>query len=292
MQTEEKICIFTDSAADIPYEQAEKYGISILPVLLTFGGKTIREYYDITPQEYWKVLKNEQELPTTAQVQLNDFYEFYKKAAADGYNKIIGIIINGGGSGTFSAACTARNMFYDENGTQTEIVLLDSGTYSYLYGSIAIECAKMRDSGMGFREIAVNAQKMLSDVFAVLGIYTLKYLKKSGRISGGAAFVGEALGFRPIALVADGGVNVCGRVRGDRQVIPAMVEKAKKQLDGAKIKKAGILYADVPEEEICRLEQLLKSELSLDGLDRTPIGSAVTTNAGPNSLAVYFIKDE
>ena len=52
----EKIHILTDSSADIPQAQVEAHGIEIVPITLTHEGRTIREYYDITPEEYWKLL--------------------------------------------------------------------------------------------------------------------------------------------------------------------------------------------------------------------------------------------
>lgn len=46
----EKIHILTDSSADIPQAQVEAHGIEIVPITLTHEGRTIREYYDITPR--------------------------------------------------------------------------------------------------------------------------------------------------------------------------------------------------------------------------------------------------
>ena len=64
----EKIHILTDSSADIPQAQVEAHGIEIVPITLTHEGRTIREYYDITPEEYWKLLEDSREIPVTAMV--------------------------------------------------------------------------------------------------------------------------------------------------------------------------------------------------------------------------------
>ena len=39
----EKIHILTDSSSDIPQEQVEKYGIEIVPIMLSHEGRTFRE---------------------------------------------------------------------------------------------------------------------------------------------------------------------------------------------------------------------------------------------------------
>ena len=53
----EKILIISDSACDIPKEEVERYGIGILPVMVSYGGKTYAEYYDIVPKNTGKCLK-------------------------------------------------------------------------------------------------------------------------------------------------------------------------------------------------------------------------------------------
>ena len=58
----------------------------------------------------------------------------------------------------------------------------------------------MREQGESFDAIVSVVKSRLNRVEAYLGVYSLKFLKKSGRISGGAAFVGEALGLKPISM--------------------------------------------------------------------------------------------
>ena len=45
----------------------EKYGIDIVPITITYDGHSIREYYDVTPEEYWKLIEQVRDIPTTAQ---------------------------------------------------------------------------------------------------------------------------------------------------------------------------------------------------------------------------------
>ena len=65
-----------------------------------------------------------------------------------------------------------------------------------------------------------------------LAAYSLKQMKKSGRISAAAAVMGELMGIRPIITLIDGKTKVEAKVRGDDKVVPAMVELAKKAQRG------------------------------------------------------------
>ena len=49
----------------------------------------------------------------------------------------------------------------------------------------------------------------------ILGPYSLKQMKKSGRISAAAAVMGELMGIRPIITLIDGKTRVESKVRGD-----------------------------------------------------------------------------
>ena len=149
----EKICIFTDSASDITHEEAERWDVKVAPLHVTVDDQTYLEYYEISPQEYWKMLEESETFPQTAQVGMEWFLNLYKQAHEDGCTHCIGVLINGSGSGTYQAACITRDMFYDEYGEAMTIELIDSRCYSYTYGKVAVTGAKMREEGKSFAEI-------------------------------------------------------------------------------------------------------------------------------------------
>ena len=283
----EKICIFVDSASDLTHELAEKWNIDVVPIQITVGGKTLREYYDITPQEYWDMLQNSSEFPQTAQVSIEEFQKQFKKAKDAGCTHCIGLLINSNGSGTYQTATIVRDMFYEEYGEDMKIELIDSKAYSFLYGCVAVAGAQLREVGASYEEIVTAMRSQLKCMRAHLGIYSLRHLKKSGRISGGAAFVGEALGLRPIACVMKGEVNVMGKVRGDRAVVPKLAELVSEDAVDRSSQTAYVAYAAVPEDQISEAEQLLRQE-GFANVQRIPLGAAITTNTGPKSIAVIF----
>ena len=284
----EKIHILTDSSADIPQEQVEAYGIEIVPISLTHEGRTFREYYDITAEEYWKLLEDSREIPTTAMVTPTVFLDSYRRAAERGCTHVLGVLINGKGSGTYQAACLARDMFREEYGGGMHIELFDSATYTYIYGHIVVMAASLRDQGDSFDAIVSLVRSRLSRVEAFLGVYSLKHRKKSGRISGGAAFVGEALGLKPISHVYDGGVQVCDKVRGEKALVSGLIRKVSARVQQPDKQTAILLYGAVPGERMEELEKRLRTEIGFKAVIRCPIGPSVITNTGPQALAVAF----
>lgn len=283
----QKIHIITDSASDIPKEVVDKLSIEIIPITITFDGKTVREFYDIEIEDYWSVLENNAEIPKTSQTTPADYFDAFVRAKENGITHIISVIINSQGSGSFGSANIARDMFYEEHGKDIVIELLDSGTYSYIYGHGVTEIAKMRNDGKSFDEILDRAKINISLAQGCLGVYKLKHLAKSGRISGGAAFIGEALGLKPISRVSDGTVEVIDKARGVQNLLKKMAEFA---VNNSGDKDVAIIgYGKIPDDDINFLETSLK-EGGFKNVERRKIGASVLTNAGPQSIGVFYYR--
>lgn len=71
----EKIKIITDSTADLPKDIYEKYDIEVLPLLINFGEESYLDGVEINTDEVFERIRNENILPTTAQVTPNRFVE-------------------------------------------------------------------------------------------------------------------------------------------------------------------------------------------------------------------------
>lgn len=283
----EKIKFFSDSSCDICQEQVEKNDIKIIPIQVTHEGRTFREYYDMTPQRYWKLLEESKEIPATTQITPAQVLECYREAFDAGYTHMLGILINAAGSGSFQSCLIARDMFYDEYGESMRIELIDSETYSYIYGRVLLEACAMRDKGDRFDDILQVTRARMRRSEAVLGVYTLRHLKKSGRISGAAAFVGEALGLKPIMQVGEGAVTVVDKARGEKNLVPRVLGLVAQRAVHPETQTAVLLHGDLPEEKLAAIENGIRA-LGFAGVARNPIGIAVITNTGPQAFAVMY----
>ncbi len=104
----QKIKLMTDSVSDISKEQAEALGIKMLYIPITIEGKPLREEIDFTKEEFYKMIENAQEYPSTAQITPFEIQEAYEQAAAEGCTDLIYMTIGAGGSGTYANAERAK----------------------------------------------------------------------------------------------------------------------------------------------------------------------------------------
>ena len=224
----QKIKLMTDSVSDIPKEQAEALGIHMLYMPITIEGKPLREEIDFTKNEFYEMLENAKEYPSTAQITPFEALEAFEQVADEGYTNLIYVTIGAGGSGTYANASMAREQFKEAHPDSTlNIHLVDGRNYTAAYGYAVVEAAKKLARGAGVPELT----DYLEDWVRHAGLYfvpmTLKYVKRSGRVSAAAAFAGELLGLKPLCRICNCQSSVLQKIRGEQNIIPKLVEVAK-----------------------------------------------------------------
>ena len=284
-----KFAVLTDSASDMPPELAQKAGVDILCFKITVDGKSYIEREDFTFTEYYEMLRSCQGVPTTAQITIFEFLEQFEKYAAEGIKNVLYVAINSGGSGTYDAALLAEQQFREKNpDSDMKIWIVDSHTYSMSYGCFVAEAAAKLRSGAEMRDVVEWLEDMFSRVEIVLGAYTLKFMKKSGRISAAAAFAGELLGLRPIISLINGVSTVENKVRGDAGVMPALLEHAGGRMDDTK----QYMVAGTDEKRMSELAALCRKKWKAAPMQVFLLGSAVSTNTGPDVVAIVFMGEK
>lgn len=281
-----KIKIVTDSASDVSYEAEERYGIRVLCFGLTVDDKAYTERRDFTPVEFYEVLKNAHRLPTTAQYTPMQFAEAYEEIWEEGYSDLIYIGINGKGSATYQNSLMARENFYEEHPEAREkmkIHCVDSGTYCLGYGYPVVEAAKKAKNGASVQEILAYLDNWFACCSVYFVPYTLEYVKKSGRVSSAAAFVGELMGLKPIITFLNGESKNLEKVRGEKAAVPALVKL------GLKTMIPHTEYAVIVGSNPAYAKQLAAEMEKAVGYPPAMMenaGAAITINAGPDLVGL------
>ena len=282
-----KIAILTDSCCDIPEELAREYNIDILPFTITLDGKSYTEREDFGFDEFYKMLRTAQGVPSTAHITALQFCEKYCEYVDAGYTDVLHVTINSTGSATNEAAQMAQGLLREERPEhQLKIHLMDSHTYSMVYGWPLCNAARKIRNGAELRPVMEELERVFNCSEIVLAAFSLKQMKKSGRISAAAAFAGELLGLRPIISLNQGVSKVEAKVRGDSAVIPAMIRQVKARVEDLASMPYQIGYTDV--ECVTDLIKLCKKEFGHPPENVFKLGAAVATNTGPDALAITY----
>ena len=283
-----KIMIVTDSCCDLSKETIEELGITVLPFTLTMGGETFREIFDKSTQEVYDLMASSDEIPKHSQISPLTFEETYKKLYDEGYTDVISVSINSQGSGTYNNSIIGKDDFFENNpevNGKMRIFNIDSKSYTVLYGYPIMEAVKKIRKGASVEEIVAYFDDWfkVSAMYAVP--YNLKYARKSGRISAAKAFAGELLGLKPIIEFADGETNTVDKIRGEKNIVPKLVECVEKRMT-----------PQTPYIMLHGRDDTLAKEVEKELIKRTgrkaetyqSIGAVVSANIGPDIVAVLI----
>ena len=279
-----KIGFLTDSSADIPQDLAEKYGIELVGFPINVDGTEYIERKDFTNDQFYQIMRDAQGVPTTAAITQLQWCEIYERYVDEGYTDLVHLSINSNGSSTYNNALKAVEMLEEERpGHKLKIQVLDSHTYSMVFGWHLCECArKVRNGG----ELATCVEEMMYNLDCAevcLAAYSLKQMKKSGRVSAAAAVVGDLLGIRPIISLNEG----VSKVRGDAAVPPAMVKWVASRVDDVRDMPYIVGYTSSKTKRD-ELVKLCKKTFGHAPLTTFQLGAAVSANTGPDAIAIAF----
>lgn len=281
----EKIKFITDTACDIPLSTALAQGVEEAPLTVTILGKTYRESYDISPQEFYDLCGQSKELPVSAGVNSAEYYTRLEAAWREGYDAVCIVCINARGSVCYTAACHARDDFFEDHPEvqgKLRVEIVDSRTYSIAYGIAVMKAARMAKNGSSLDDIL----SFFDDWFDRVEIYfcplSFDYVRRSGRVSRTIAFVGETLGIRPVIHIIEGHTAADAKVRGNGKITGAMEKIAMNRMLPAG--DYGILVG-TPRDLAEDLERRLTQYTGHPPAVVESAGPCITINGGPALVA-------
>lgn len=278
--------IITDGTSDLSAQRAAELNVHVMPMRVFFGQEGFLDGVDITREEFFARLESCQELPTTSQLNPDDFLEVFQKYVDQG-DQVVGIFLSSELSGTCQSACIARDMVGGG-----EIHIVDSRTVTFALALLVEEAVRMRDEGLSAARIAEAVEQLARRTKLLAIVDTLTYLKKGGRISAATAAVGGLLGIKPIVEVdSRGTVEAVGKARSmasGLEWIARHIEQA--PADPAYAVAYG--HSNSPERVPLCMEAL--KDVLPQG--RPPlmgsIGAVIGTHVGPGAVGVAYIAAE
>lgn len=283
-----RIQFLTDSAADLPVQLREQPDIRVLPFPIAMEDREYMDCFDFTPQEFYEMLLATDKIPTHAQLTAYLFEESFEQSYQAGYTDLIYTSINAKASSTYDNAMQAKESFFHEHPEAAEtfsIHIINAGNYTMSYGWAVSQGAKMAQNGASVEEIVAYIKDWVAHARVLFAPLDLRFAKKSGRVSAAAAFMGEALGLKPVMTFQDGESKILAKVRGEKNVISAMLDICQR----SRVKDSPYLIirannADMADKLTAACEETLGQSAELSYY----IGGVIAINAGPNLIGMIY----
>lgn len=276
------IKILTDSSCTLSQSEADKLGVRVIPLGITFGSEGFKDGINIDNEQFYAKLFEGKNYPHTSQPSPQELEEYFSKARDEG-ETILFLPLSSKISGTYECALSVK-----ERGGFDNVYVYDSLCTTIMLQMLVEEAAKRAD--LPIEELLDYVDKLRKRAKLFAGIDTLYYLAKGGRLNTATAAVGSLLQVKPLITISDKGtIDVVGKQLGTKAGIRAVA----KALDLSKIDLSyGIrfLYSYTRENTddlISRLE--LDEKYIVAPRDLGPI---VGAHIGPNAYGYVYVEKE
>ncbi len=277
-----KVALITDSTAYIPRDWIDKYGIKVAPSVVIWDGEELRDWYDITAEEFFNRLENSSSLPTTSQPTPAYFKALYDELAAEGKD-ILGVHISHKLSGTFSSAEQAKAMLPEAN-----IENVDTLSASMGEGWPLLMAVKATQDGKTLAECKQIVEDASKHTGILLTVNTLEFLHRGGRIGGAKRLLGSALNLKPLLQVVDGQIEPAENVRTRKKSLNRLAELAVERIGDQRPIYMAAIHANAMEDAEMVLEQIAE-KLPLKARIVTNVAPTVGTHTGPGTVGIAYM---
>lgn len=279
--------VVTDTAAYLTPEQIEKYHITVLPVTVILGGKQYKETEELDLNTFYDYLKNEKELPTTAQVSMGQIEEAYDKLVEDGVDKIISIHLS---SGITSFMDNLR--MFCKTYSKAKVFPIDSLSASAGEANLCLLAGALVAEGKEAEEIVPKLEELRSTTDVYFAVDDLKHLMRTGRLSNRSAVIGNILNIKPLLTFNDEGkIIAIGKERTMKRCLRLMMLELQKNLEQVDYK----IHATVIDANNDVLSEAWVDELHETFPDVrvtiSHLGPSISVHTGEKTMGILWSKD-
>lgn len=219
------IGIITDSHSSITQEEAKKLGIWVVPMPFYIDGECYYEGINLTREEFFEKLESGSKI-TTSQPAPADVCDVWDWALKE-YEKVLYMPLSSGLSGSCETAMAlARDEEYEGR-----VLVVDHGQVATPLHQLVLDTMELIEKGYSAEEIKELLECGKDRMMIYIGVETLEYLKRGGRITPAAAAIGGVLNIKPVLKLETGKLDSYKKCRGFGKVKKTMIDAMKEDIE-------------------------------------------------------------
>jgi DegV family protein with EDD domain len=280
-----RIVFITDSAACLPPDLIEEYGIHVVPLTLVLDGKVYPDQANGDSRQFYDHLRSTRTPPTTSSPSPGDYLEALRHAAARA-DAALCITIGSRFSVGYNSAVQASNTARSEL-PNLRVKVIDSGAAAMAQGFMVLEAARAAADCADLETAAARVEAMKPRVAIIALLDSLDYLARSGRVPRVAAWASSLLQFKPITEFGPAGVRLVARARVRARARDRLFALLEERAAGARSLHLCVHHADAPEEAQVLAERA-RSILKPVELYISEFTRVMSAHTGPGLLGFAF----
>ncbi len=278
---EKKIVLVAETGADIPGSIAERWGIYIVPMHVTFGSET-RDDGTFPSEEICAYYDRTGDLPKTSGSTPEDFTRAFDAIhAAHPAAQILYLAYSSVTTCSFqSAQIAAKDRDY--------VTAIDTKAVCAGQMSIVLRTARLLEEhpDWGMAEASAAVEEMIRATRMCFIPNDMEYLRAGGRVSNAVALCGRLLGIHPLIEIQDGRLLATKKLRGKLgQLAPRLVRRYAEEhrLDREEL---WLIWAPGLPEEVRSAAEQAARDCGFRTVTWVKTGGVITTHGGPGAFGL------
>ena len=278
-----KLAVITDSSAFLPNSLRGNDHLFVLDIPVVIAGETYVEGKNLTASEFYEKMAAADDLPKTSQPSVAELEDTLTRLASEDYTHVLGLFLSSGISGFYQNIQYLKDEFPD-----LKIAFPDSKITSAPLGFMVENALTWVAEGQDFEEILLKIQRQIDGTSAFIMVDNLNHLVKGGRLSNGAAILGNLLSIKPILYFNDAGViEVFEKIRTEKKAIKRLIEVVEEKTASASYQ-VMVIHGNAEEKAESLRQQLIEAGIA-DDIPLATFGSVIGTHLGEGSIALAYI---
>ena len=277
-----KVAIMTDTNSGISVAEGQSMGVYVVPMPVLIGGNIYYEGGDLTQEQFYGAMLEGKNVSTT-QPSPGDVMALWNQALED-HDAVVYIPMSSG----LSTSCQTALVLAQDYGGRVQVA--DNRSISVPQRYAVLDALEMARSGWEAEEIKAALEQTAGDTIIYIGVDTLEYLRRGGRITPAAAKMGGVLQIKPLLQIHGQRLDAFARVRGTmnckKRLIQEMqicVEAYRHRGDPFAVAAAGTFLSKAEEREwICMAQEVFPGRT----IRYDPLAFSIGCHVGPGAFGM------
>lgn len=218
-----KTAVITDSNSGISQESAKQWGVYVVPMPIIIDNRIYYEGVDIFPEQFYQYQREGRSV-SSSQPAPDDLLTLWDSVLDAGYDEIVYIPMTSGLSGSCQTALALASSY------DGRVQVADNHQISVPQKNSVKDAAALAQKGLCAAEIKARLEEVGGDTLIYIGVNTLEYLKKGGRITPAVAAMGSVLGIKPLLVIRGEKLDTFAKVRGTKHCKTCLMDAMQKSV--------------------------------------------------------------
>lgn len=284
---EMNVAIVTDSNSGIFEEEGKILGVHVIPMPVILEGKTYYEGIDLTHEEFYQCLEEKREV-FSSQPSPAEVLDMWDKLLLSEYDELVYIPMSSGLSGSCQ---TAQVLAQDY---EEKVQVVDNHRISVTQRQSVLDALMLKEKGYSAKEIKKVLEQTAYESIIYVGVETLEYLKKGGRVTPAGAAMGTLLSIKPLLVISGEYLDAHAKVRGTKSCKKRLLNEMKTVADefhanGDEIY-VGVAGSFGRKEEHQEWVEMVNEVFPYEDVKYDPLTFSVSCHVGPGAFGMGISK--